>query len=94
MRNLGIQYRNMLENPKWNKFYSPATLCLGIFEDCSKIYTSYQRRTNVIERSYDKAVWAIAGILILSLRLHKFLLLDDFGKIIQQKIDKDYKRFN
>lgn len=79
---------------EWDKYYSPASLCLGIFEDCSKIYTSFQRRTTIIANSHERMVWAIAGILILSMRLHTYLELDDLGKIIITKLDADYKRFS
>lgn len=77
----------------WDKYYTPASLCLGISEDCSKIYTSFQRRTDVIPNSYEKLVWAIAGILILSMRFHKYLELDDLGEIVLKKIKKDFERF-
>jgi len=93
---------NMLESRSWSNakdrnwddFYTPATLCLAIFEDCSKIYTSFQRRTTVIDQAYYKMVWAVAGILILCLRLHTFLELENIGILVKRKLDVDIKRFS
>lgn len=77
----------------WDNFYTPATLCLAIFEDCSKIYTSFQRRTIIIEQAYPKVVWAVAGILILCLRFGKFLDLGEIDILVRKKMKKDFERF-
>jgi NTP pyrophosphatase (non-canonical NTP hydrolase) len=78
----------------WDTYYTPASLCLGIFEDCSKIYTSFQRRTNKLDKPFEKLVWAISGILILTLRMHTFLGLADYYGIVEKKLKKDLKRFS
>lgn len=77
----------------WHSFYSPASLCLGIFEDVSKIFISFQRRTTKITNSFEKIVWAIPGILILALRLAEYLEIRDINDIVVGKLKSDYKRF-
>jgi NTP pyrophosphatase (non-canonical NTP hydrolase) len=78
---------------EWEQFYTPASLSLAICVKCSSIATCYQRRPKADRRAFERAVWAVADVLINAMRISEFMGIKDLHAVVYRKLKDDRSRF-